>query len=109
MSERSAGESGPARPGERDVIDWRAFDPSWLPEGESSPLAAELVTYRDHLDELLRHEGQFVVIKGGSIRGFYRSRRAALDAAFKQYGRVPVLVKRVVEMEPVHRLGNAAP
>ena len=93
----------PAAP---DVIDWRNFEPWWLPGGEQAPLATELVTYRDQLDELLRHKGWFVVIKGHLILGYYRSRRAALAAAFKQYGAVPVLVKQIVETEPVRRLGN---
>jgi hypothetical protein len=87
-------------------IDWRKFDPSWLPGGDKATLATEFVTYRDHLDELLEHEGQFVVIKGTTILGYYRDRRAALAAAHAEYGRVPVLVKQVVGVEPVRRLGN---
>jgi hypothetical protein len=103
MSKRSIKKRVPAKP---DVIDWRSFDPSRLPGGEQAPLATELTTYRDHLDELLEHKGQFVVIKGKSILGYYRHRQAALAAAYQKYGAVPVLVKQVVEMEPVRRLGN---
>ena len=106
MSKRSTDKPTPAAPG---FIDWRDFDPSWLPGGERAPLATELVTYRDQLDELLKHKGQFVVIKGKSILGFYRDRRAALAAAYDEYGAVPVLVKKVVEMEPVRRFGNVVP
>jgi hypothetical protein len=106
MNERSTRKSRPARPSAPGDIDWRDFDPSWLPGGEQAPLATELVTYRDHLDELLGHEGQFVDIKGKSVLGYYRDRQAALAAAFKEYGATPVLVKQVVEKEPVRRPGN---
>ena len=69
-------------------INWRDFEPSWLPGGEQAPLAFELLTYRDRLDELLRHEGQYVVMKGKSVLGYYRDRATALAAAFKEYGGV---------------------
>jgi hypothetical protein len=108
MSKRSADKPTPTKPAAPGFIDWRDFDPSWLPGGEQAPLATELVTYRDRLDELLEHKGQFVVIKGRSVLGFYRDRQAALAAAFKEYGAVSVLVKQVVETEPVRRLGNVA-
>ena len=106
MSKRSTGKPTPAAPASPGFIDWRDFDPSWLPGGEQAPLATELVTYRDHLDELLKHKGRFVVIRGQSILGYYRDRRAALAAAYDEYGAIPVLVKQVVEREPVRRLGN---
>jgi hypothetical protein len=106
MGERSAHEPGPARPAAPGFIDWRDFDPSWLPGGGQAPLATELVTYRDRLDELLAHKGQFVVIKGTTVLRYYRDRPSAHSAAFKAYGAAPVLVKQVVEREPVRRLGN---
>jgi hypothetical protein len=106
MSKRSTDKPAPARRTAPGFIDWRDFDPSGLLGGEQAPLAAELMTYRDRLDELLKHKGQFVVIKGKSILGYYRDRQAALTAAFEEYGAVPVLVKQVVEMEPVRRFGT---
>jgi hypothetical protein len=106
MSKRSTDKSKPTEQATPDFIDWRDFDPSWLPDGERATLAAELVTYRDRLDELLKYKGQFVVIKGQSILGYYRDRRAALAAAHGEYGAIPVLVKQIVEREPVRRLGN---
>jgi hypothetical protein len=108
VSKRSTGKPTPTKPTESDFIDWREFDPSWLPGGEQAPLATELVTYRDRLDELLKHKGRFVAIKGELVLGYYRTRRAAVAAAFRQYGAVPVLVKQIVETEPARRLGNAA-
>jgi hypothetical protein len=106
MSKRSTSKRVPAKPLVPDEVDWRDFDPSCLPGGQGATLATELVTYRDRLDELLEHRGEFVVIKEKSILGFYRHRQAALAAAHQAYGAVPVLVKQVVEKEPVRRLGN---
>ena len=90
-----------------DDFDWRTFDPAMLEGGAEAPLAIELVTYRDRLDELLRHEGQYVVIKGREIAGFYRDRRSAVEAAIAAYGPGPSLVKKVVEKEPIRRIGHA--
>jgi hypothetical protein len=106
MVNRSVHEPMPAKPVAPEFIDWRDFDPSWLPGGEHAPFAVEFVTYRDHLDELLKHKGKFVVISGKSIQGYYRDRRAALAAAHEVYGVLPVLVKQIVAMEPVRRPGN---
>jgi hypothetical protein len=109
MSKRTTDQLAPARRDAPGSIDWRDFDPSWLPGGEQAPLATELVTYRDHLDELLRHRGQYVVIKGKSVLGCYRDRRSALAAANQAYDAGPVLVKQVVERELIRRMGNVAP
>jgi hypothetical protein len=93
---------------QNDTFDWRTFEPSMLPGGAEAPLAAELTTYRDRLDELLRHKGQYVVIKGQEIAGFFRNRRSAVEAATAAYGPGPFLIKKVVETEPVRRIGHAS-
>jgi hypothetical protein len=93
---------------EGDSFDWRTFEPSMLPGGAEAPLAAELATYRDRLDELLRHKGLYVVIKGQEIAGFFRDRRAAVEVAIAAYGTGPFLVKKVVEKEPIRRIGQAS-
>jgi len=90
-----------------DDFDWRAFDPVMLKGGLKASLATELVTYRDRLDELLRHKGQYVVIKGRVIAGFFHDRESAVAAAIAQYGPGPVLIKEVVEREPIRRIGHA--
>ena len=51
-----------------------------------------------------RHKGEFVVIKGTSVLGYFRDRPSAVTAAIKKYGAVSVLVKQVVEQEPVRHL-----
>lgn len=101
------GETGHQDGPQGDFFDWRTFEPSMLPGGDKATLAAELVTYRDRLDELLRHEGQYVVIKGREIAGFYRNRRSAVESAIAAYGPGPFLVKKVVEEEPIRRIGHA--
>ena len=73
-----------------DSFDWRTFKPSMLEGGAKAPLATELVTYRDRLDELLQHQGEYVVIKGREIAGFFRNRRSAVEAAVEAYGPRPV-------------------
>jgi hypothetical protein len=102
-----AGEASRSERPRADYFNWRSFDPAMLKGGLQAPLATELMTYRDRLDELLRHKGQYVVIKGRVLAGFFRDRRSAVEAAIAQYGPGPVLIKKVVEREPVHRLGEA--
>jgi len=37
--------------------------------------------YKDHLHEFLaEHQGEFVVIKGQEVKGFYRTERQALES-----------------------------
>jgi hypothetical protein len=91
-----------------DLFDWRTFEPAMLEGGDKAPLVTELITYRDRLDELLRHEGEYVVIKGQEIAGYFRDRRSAVEAAIATYGPGPFLVKKVVEKEPVRRIGHAS-
>jgi hypothetical protein len=91
-----------------EFFDWRTFEPSMLEGGAKAPLATELVTYRERLDEILQHEGEYVVIKGREIAGFFCNRRSAVDAAVAAYGPGPYLVKKVVQKEPVRRIGHAS-
>jgi hypothetical protein len=91
-----------------DSFDWRTFEPAMLEGGAKAPLATELITYRDRLDELLQHKGEYVVIKGREIAGFFRNRRSAVEAAVAAYGPGPCLVKKVVEKEPIRRIGHAS-
>ena len=101
---KTAGDGG----SQSDFFDWRTFEPSMLEGGAKAPLATELVTYRDRLDELLQHKGEYVVIKGREIAGFFRNRRSAVEAAVAAYGPGPYLVKKVVEKEPARQIGHAS-
>ena len=84
-------------------FDWRDFQPEML-QGQST-FAVELTTYRDHLDSLLANSGKYVVIKGREIIGIHNDLDEAVEAAF-QFGPEPVLVKQIVEKEPVREVGH---
>jgi hypothetical protein len=90
-----------------DDFAWRTFDPAMLQGGAEALLATELVTYWDRLDELLTHKGQYVLIKGPVVAGFFRDRKSAVAAAIAAYGPGPVLIKKIVERESVRRIGHA--
>ncbi len=71
-------------------------------------LAAELTAYRDNLDALLKERGKYVVIKGTEIIGVYRTQQSAMKAAFR-FAPGPILVKKIVEEEPVREIGHVVP
>jgi hypothetical protein len=88
------------------MFNWREFNPAML--GEKNKLAVELTTYRDNLDDLLLKRGMYVVIKGARIQGVYREHRSAMKVAFR-FAPEPVLVKKIVEEEPVREIGHVVP
>jgi hypothetical protein len=70
-------------------------------------VAQEIATYRSRLPELLRdHEGQFVLIKGTDIVGFFPDFSAALREGYRRFGVVPLLVQQIVASEPAVYLPN---
>jgi hypothetical protein len=90
---------------QRQYFDWRKFDPAiHAPEG--SPFAEEEATYAQHLDELLAHEGQYVLIKGRKILGIFPTREEGMEESVKHYDERPVMVKRIVMLEPIEVIGN---
>ena len=74
-------------------LDWGTFDPSLFENKGGNTLMEELVTYRDHLKDLLRDEGKYVVIKGREVIGIFAERGDALCEAAIRFGDQPVLVK----------------
>ena len=88
------------------VFNWRDFDPATL--NGKNDFVAELTSYRDNLDTLLRDRGKYVVIKGSEIVGVYRTQTSAMKAALR-FAPSPVLVKRIVEEEPVREVGHIVP
>jgi hypothetical protein len=88
------------------IFNWREFDPAMLDVKDD--LVTELIAYRDNLDTLLNDRGKYVVIKGSEIIGVYRARRSAMKAAFR-FAPGPVLVKEIVEQEPVREIGHVVP
>ncbi len=66
-------------------------------------LALELRFYDLHKHEWLReHAGDYVVVKGKDVAGFYSSFEAAYSAGVDAWGaRTDFLVRQVLEHEPV--------
>ena len=93
----------PPRPLSRD---WHTYDPTKV-EGDQT-LLEELITYKEHLDELLEREGDYVLIKGRQVVGIFADRQAAMEKAVDLFGTEPALIKRIVAREPVVTLGGAA-
>ncbi len=46
--------------------------------------------------------GEYVLIKGDKVDGFYESRDEALTAGYSRFGIGPLFVKQVLPSEPVH-------
>jgi hypothetical protein len=86
--------------------DWHTYDPAKV-EGDQT-LLEELITYKDHLDELLEREGDYVLIKGRQVVGIFADRQVAMEKAIDLFGTETALIKRIVANEPVITLGGAA-
>jgi hypothetical protein len=95
--------TGPVLP-QRRYFDWRTFDPA-IHLREGMLFNEETITYAAHLDELLAHEGQYVLIKGREIVGIFPTQRAALDEAVDRFDD-PAMVKQIAALEPMVRLGH---
>src|SRR4051794_24056396 len=72
----------------------------------SFPLAEELRIYDAHLAGWADREGQFVLIKGSDVIGFYPRYEEAMGTAYDQLGDGPFLVKQVLLHEPIYHLGQ---
>jgi hypothetical protein len=75
-------------------------------EDPVAEIAQEIATYRSRLPELLAHEGQFVLIKGDQVIGFFGDASAAIREGYRRFGLVPLLVKRITAIEPVVYIPN---
>ena len=65
-------------------------------------LEKELAFYEQHRDELVRdHLDKFVLVKDSGLVGTYSSFEEAYTDAVKRFGVGPVLVKQVLNPEPV--------
>ncbi len=74
--------------------------------GAPFPLAEEVKTYEDLLPAWADREGQFVLIKGRDVLGFYTQQEEALEAGYGRLGDEPFLVKQVRAQEPIYQLGQ---
>jgi len=70
-------------------------------------LTSRPLSNKDHLDELLQREGDYVLIKGRRIIGIFADRQDAIEKAVALFGTEPALIKRIVVREPIVTLGGA--
>jgi hypothetical protein len=94
------------RPPKPELFDWSQFDPSMARGTHADSLAKNLVACRDHLKELLRDKGKYVLIVEGKIIGIYTEEQEALREAATRFGDQPVLVKQIVAKEPIFSMGG---
>jgi hypothetical protein len=65
-------------------------------------LEEELATYRRELPKMLAtHEGQYALIRGQHVLGYWPTQKEAYEAGVERVGLVPFLVKKVEAVEPV--------
>ena len=64
---------------------------------QDNNLEIELQTYKDHLSEWADHAGEFVLIGGTSVEGFYDHYEEALREGYTRFGVVAFLVKKVTD------------
>lgn len=74
----------------------------------ATSLNREQAVYEANLSRWLSdHEGEYVLIKGDQVHGFYESRDEALTAGYARFGIGPLFVKQVSPSEPVYHIPNA--
>ena len=71
----------------------------------------EWETYRREVGRLLAegHEGQFVLIKGNDILGFFDTDDAAWTDGIKRFGRQGFMVHQIQTYEPILRFHCRCP
>jgi hypothetical protein len=70
-------------------------------------IAEEIATYRARLSEMVEgHDGEFVLIKGNEIVGFFPDESSAFREGRRRFGIVPMLVKRITATERVIYIPN---
>jgi hypothetical protein len=74
--------------------------------GGSDPLAEEVTTYESHVPGWADREGQFVLIKGREVLGFFPRYEEALEAGYDRFEASRFLVKQILMREPIYQLGR---
>ncbi len=70
-------------------------------------IAEEIATYKARrLEMAAEHEGEFVLIKGTEIGGFFPDDSSATREGYRRFGFVPFLVKQVAATERVIYIPN---
>ena len=71
-------------------------------ERPAMALETEISTYREHLKTWSNHQGQFVLIKGDQVVGFFSSYDDALRRGYEKFKLEAFLVKAVSVLEQRH-------
>jgi hypothetical protein len=70
-------------------------------------LEKELSTYEQRLEDFLRdHEGQFVVIQGDQVAGFWDTYDEALKGGYARFNLTAFLVRKITRLPQVQFLGR---
>ena len=80
------------------------FDPSKVVGDQT--LVEELITYKNHLDELLQRKGDYVLIKGRKVFGIFADRQEAIEKAYELFGGQPCGQTDRPESAFTHSLGG---
>ena len=64
-------------------------------------LEKEIATYQRKLEDLLPHEGKFVLIHGDDVAGVWDTYEDALQAGYQKYELDPFMVKRIEWAETI--------
>jgi hypothetical protein len=68
-------------------------------------LRKEVDTYRRLLPEFLEsHEGEYVLIKGENVIGFWTDEEAAITEGERLFPKQPILVQKVQRQEKVYNI-----
>ena len=70
-------------------------------------LDLELAVYRRSLKEWENREGEYVLIKGEEICGFFSSYDDALKIGYEKFGLEPFLVKQISVIEQAHFISRS--
>ncbi len=70
------------------------------------PLTEELKTFETNLSGWDGREGQWVLIKGRDVVGFYPNYDQALECGYQRFDAGPFLVKQIFRSEPIYQVGN---
>ena len=65
------------------------------------PLEQEVETYQRELPKLLDQAGQFVLIHGKDVAGFFETYSDALQAGYDKFYPQAFMVKKIEAVEPV--------
>lgn len=72
---------------------------------DANDLKTELEFYEERKQELLKSSpGHFVLIKDREVLGTFHTFEDAYKASLEKLGSVPVLIKQVLEVEPVQQI-----